>query len=67
MAVAAFLEEYDFSGKTIIASCTHFGSGFGGSIQLIQELCPDSVGLGVCRITDLAVCEQSVYDAIMAG
>jgi diketogulonate reductase-like aldo/keto reductase len=25
------------------------------------------LGLGVYRITDLAVCEQSVYDAIMAG
>jgi hypothetical protein len=43
MAVATFLEEYDFSGKTIIASCTHFGSGFGSSIQYIQRLCPDSV------------------------
>jgi flavodoxin len=40
MAVAAFLEEYDFSGKTIIASCTHFGSGFGSSVQDIQKLCP---------------------------
>ncbi|MDR2803010.1 MAG: hypothetical protein LBB22_01810 [Treponema sp.] len=37
------MEEYDFSGKTIIASCTHFGSGFGSSIQYIQKLCPDSV------------------------
>ncbi|WP_062376959.1 flavodoxin [Treponema endosymbiont of Eucomonympha sp.] len=40
MAVATFLEEYDFSGKTIIASCTHFGSGFGNSIQDIQGLAP---------------------------
>jgi flavodoxin len=43
MAVATFLEEYDFSGKTIIASCTHFGSGFGSSIRYIKGLCPDSV------------------------
>jgi flavodoxin len=42
MAVAAFLEEYDFSGKTLIASCTHFGSGFGSSIRDIKKLCPDS-------------------------
>jgi hypothetical protein len=42
MAVATFLEEYDFSGKTIIASCTHFGSGFGSSIRDIEKLCPDS-------------------------
>jgi flavodoxin len=42
MGVATFLEEYDFSGKTIIASCTHFGSGFGSSIQDIERLCPDA-------------------------
>jgi flavodoxin len=42
MAVATFLEEYDFSGKTIIASCTHFGSGFGSSIRDIERLCPDA-------------------------
>jgi hypothetical protein len=42
MAVATFLEEYNFSGKTIIASCTHFGSGFGSSIRDIERLCPDS-------------------------
>jgi flavodoxin len=42
MAVATFLEEYNFSGKTIIASCTHFGSGFGNSIRDIEKLCPDS-------------------------
>ena len=40
MAVATFLEEYHFSGKTIIASCTHFGSWFGSSVQDIQKLCP---------------------------
>ncbi|MDR1579739.1 MAG: hypothetical protein LBS35_05235 [Synergistaceae bacterium] len=43
MAVATFLEEYDFSGKTIVASCTHFGSGFGSSVQDIRKLCPNSV------------------------
>ncbi|MHB9291671.1 hypothetical protein Holit_00749 [Hollandina sp. SP2] len=43
MAVATFLEEYDFSGKRIIASCTHFGSGFGSSIRYIKDLCPNSV------------------------
>ena len=40
MAVATFLEEYDFSGKTIIASCTHFGSGWGDSIRAIRKLVP---------------------------
>jgi hypothetical protein len=42
MAVATFLEEYDLSGKTIIASCTHFGSGFGSSIQDIQKSSPNA-------------------------
>ena len=41
MAVATFLEEYNFSGKTIIASCTHFGSGFGSSVQDIQKSSPN--------------------------
>ena len=31
MAVFTFLEEYDFSGKTIIPFCTHEGSGMGHS------------------------------------
>jgi flavodoxin len=43
MAVATFMDEYDFSGKTIIASCTQFGSGFGSSVQDIRKLCPNSV------------------------
>jgi flavodoxin len=42
MAVATFLESYDFSGKTIIASVTHFGSGFGNSIQDIKKLVPNA-------------------------
>jgi hypothetical protein len=42
MAVTTFLEEYDFSGKTIITVCTHFGSGFGNSIRDIKKLCPNS-------------------------
>lgn len=42
MAVFTFLEEYDFSGKTIIPFCTHEGSSFGRSIDDITELCPKS-------------------------
>ncbi len=40
MAVFAFLEAYDFSGKTIVPFCTHEGSGLGGSERDIQKLCP---------------------------
>lgn len=38
-----FLEQYDFSGKTIIPFCTHGGSAFGNSIDKIKELAPGSV------------------------
>lgn len=40
MAVHAFLEQYDFSGKRIIPFCTHEGSGTGRSEKDIQRLCP---------------------------
>jgi flavodoxin len=42
MAVFTFLEEYDFSGKTIIPFCTHEGSGIGSSERDIKKLCPDA-------------------------
>ena len=40
MPVFTFLEEYDFSGKTIIPFCTHEGSGLGRSEKDIAKLCP---------------------------
>ena len=42
MAVFTFLEEYDFSGKTILPFCTHEGSGLGNSERDIRKLCPES-------------------------
>lgn len=41
--VYTFLEQYDFSGKTIIPFCTNGGGGFGNSIAGLEETCPDSV------------------------
>lgn len=38
MAVFTFLEEYDFSGKTIMPFCTHEGSGMGHSESDIKKL-----------------------------
>ena len=38
-----FLEEYDFSGKTILPLCTHEGSRMGRSEIAITELCPDAI------------------------
>lgn len=40
MAVFSFLEEYDFSGKTIIPFCTHEGSQLGRSVDDIRRLEP---------------------------
>ena len=37
-----FLEEYDFSGKTILPLCTHEGSRMGSSERAIADLCPDA-------------------------
>lgn len=36
-AVLSFLDEYDLSGKTVIAFCTHDGYGAGRSYQVIAE------------------------------
>lgn len=53
MPLYTFLEEYDFSGKTIIPFVTHGGSGFSQTIQTIQSLQPDATviedGLSVSR------------------
>jgi flavodoxin len=42
MPVFTFLEEYDFSGKTIAPFCTHEGSGMGRSVEDIRKMCPQS-------------------------
>lgn len=42
MPVASFLEEYDFTGKTIIPFASHEGSGLGSGVSMIKELCPDA-------------------------
>ncbi len=42
MPIASFLEEYDFSGKTIIPFCSHGGGRFGQSLSAIAKLAPDS-------------------------
>ncbi len=42
MAMFTFLEEYDFSEKTIIPFCTHEGGGLGHSENDIEKLCPQS-------------------------
>lgn len=43
MPLYTFLEEYDFSGKTILPLCTHEGSRMGSSESAIAGLCPDAI------------------------
>ena len=42
MPVYTFLEEYDFTGKTIIPFVTHGGSGFSNTLSDISQLQPDA-------------------------
>lgn len=42
MAVFTFLEQYDFSGKSIVPFCTHEGSAMGRSESDIRSLCPQA-------------------------
>lgn len=53
MPLYSFLEEYDFSGKTIIPFTTYGGSGFSGTIRTIAEMQPGATviedGLSLSR------------------
>lgn len=40
MAVATFLDSFDFSGKRILPLCTNEGSGMGGSERDLKKACP---------------------------
>lgn len=42
MPIASFLEEYDFSEKTIIPFCSHGGGRFGQSLTAITKLAPNA-------------------------
>ena len=42
LPTASFLDEYDFSGKTIIPFCSHGGGRFGQSLTAIAKLAPDA-------------------------
>lgn len=42
MILYTFLDEYDFSGKTIAPFVTSGGSGFSGTISTIESLEPDA-------------------------
>ena len=50
MPIASFLEEYDFTGKTIIPFCTSGGSGVGKTDEILHSLCDDSVNWRPCKL-----------------
>ena len=45
MAIRSFLEEYNFSGKTVIPFCTSLGAGVSESEDNIKSLLPDATVL----------------------
>ena len=54
-AVFTFLNDYDFSGKTIIPFCTHGGGGLGHSIEDIKKILPNNEILEAIAIKDTDV------------
>lgn len=72
MPLYTFLEEYDFSEKTIIPFVTHGGSGFSRTIETIQELEPNATvieaGLSVSRnqVADAQADVKQWTDALLA-
>ena len=63
MPLYTFLEEYDFSGKTIIPFTAHGGSGFSDTVSTIADLQPDAEvsdsGLSISR-NDVADAESEI-------
>lgn len=63
MALYTFLEEYDFSGKTIIPFTAHGGSGFSDTVDTIAELQSDAEvsdeGLSISR-NDVAEAQEEI-------
>jgi flavodoxin len=55
MPVFTFLEQYDFSGKTILPYCTHEGSRMGRSEKDIALLCPAATVLSGLAIRGSSV------------
>ena len=51
MVMYSFLDEYDFSGKTIVPFCTSGGSGFSDAISEIKEAEPNATVLDGLHIS----------------
>jgi hypothetical protein len=51
MAIRSFLEQYNFSGKTVIPFCTSGSSGLGSSVSVLSELCSGATFLAGRRFS----------------
>ncbi|MDE5780619.1 MAG: hypothetical protein K2I03_03980 [Lachnospiraceae bacterium] len=62
--VEAFLDSYDFSGKSIIPVVTHGGSGTGKSIEAIKDACDGAVSEEPLEIYcgDIPYCRERVTE-----
>ena len=58
MAVFTFLEQFDFTGKTILPLCTNEGSGMGGSERDIKRACPGATVKNGLSITGSAAAQS---------
>ena len=67
MAILSFVDEYDFSGKTIVPFCTHGTGGLSSTIQDLTAALPDDVTIldpiGVYR-PDVDSSQPAVQDWI---
>lgn len=65
MAIFSFIEEYDFSGKTIIPFCAHGTGGLASSVKDITDALPDSAEvlepIGVYR-PDVDLAQPAIND-----
>ena len=58
MAVFSFLEQFDFSGKTILPLCTNEDRGLGGSERDIRHSCPGAEVKAGLSITGSAAADS---------
>ena len=61
MAVATFLERYNFDGKTILPLCTNEGSGMGSSERDVKKYAKGCDGAIIARCRNNQATDDSVY------
>lgn len=64
IAIESFLDEYDFSGKTVIPFTTHYSSGLGNTVEKIQNLLPKAKVMSGISIQEDTL-DSSTLDEIL--